>query len=189
MSLTRLVRWINGPITAAKTTWEIISGISGLAVLWAMLGWTGSNFEPISKYGWGAITFASCILSVLLAFSIAALLASIRYFRGPPKVDDINANERPADPELVNERRELIASGRRFVSELTRSARSDERFRDAIESSSLFYRLRPHLSQKFLDSLKNRNNIIVPALGSKLTGIAARLLDEIDRLESEWFGR
>ncbi len=186
MPLKRLVTLINGPVTAAKTIWEIVSGIGALTALWTLLGWAGINFEPLAKYGWGAILFASGLLSALSLLSIASLLAAVRYFRGPSQPSSETDRQRIARIQLKNEQTEIIESARKFVSSLTSEGSTDREFRDELESAELFYKLRPHLSPEFMDALNNSRTFVLPPRGSKLTGIAKRFLDEVDRLESLW---
>lgn len=85
------------------------------------------------------------------------------------------------------ERRRLIRQARSFVASACAAEGASTDFRQKLESTSLYYQLRPHLTDEFRESVgRAGRTLIVPPCGSELPGLAHCFLDELERLEREW---
>lgn len=96
-------------------------------------------------------------------------------------------NPRP-DPEktkaIWDERRDLIAGGRRLIARHTRGEAGDATFRQTLVSAPLYPQLRRHLSSGYLKKFDNGRLGIVSE--GPMDPFASMLMSELDRLESEW---
>lgn len=87
----------------------------------------------------------------------------------------------------LQERKELLAQARNFVTRTVRKNPDYGHFQKRLESDQIFFKLRPHLNEDFLKALTGGRVLVVPPRSdSQLPGIAWAFIREIDRLEKEW---
>lgn len=58
--------------------WWAVFGPSG--VLSVIMSWAASGFEPVARYGWGAIVFAGVGAACVIMIAVSVLLIGWRYF-------------------------------------------------------------------------------------------------------------
>lgn len=99
----------------------------------------------------------------------------------------LRLNPRP-DPErarvIWSERKDLIASARTAVARHTRKEAGDTQFREFFVGLPIYAQLRRHLSASYLKDFDNLRMVAVS--NNAMDAFAAGLLEELDRLESEW---
>jgi hypothetical protein len=87
-------------------------------------------------------------------------------------------------PAVYDQKAALIKNARQLVIDATARDGAATDFRTALERSSAYLQLRPHLSAGFLESVRSAGrSIIVPPHGSNLPGLAHVFLNELDRIE------
>lgn len=132
-----------------------------------------------------------------LGVSLAAFIAAVFFGTGAYVVvrsrlkpallsaDVASDGASPSQARRQDERRGLIRQARSFVASACAVEGANTSFQQKLESTSLYYRLRPHLSPEFRRSMNGRT-FVVPPDNSSLPGLAHYFLDELDRLEREW---
>lgn len=90
---SRAISFTNGPVTAAKTIYELIWGGVAYTIASAVLSAVAHAVEPISRYGWGASVLAGLVLACAAALALSVVLVAWRYFRplAPQTVDGVVA--------------------------------------------------------------------------------------------------
>jgi hypothetical protein len=90
------------------------------------------------------------------------------------------------DISTKNERAKLISRARDFVVATVKANPDHDHFRRELESSEIFLRLRPYLTDQFKHALLSGRVVVAAPRASNMPGIAWSFIGEIDRLELEW---
>jgi hypothetical protein len=87
-----------------------------------------------------------------------------------------------------SDRRSLLAGARTFTAMAVKAGGGDDAFRKELESSEIFLKLHPHLSERFLRMVRPgaRVAVVSSGSGSTMADLAIGFVKEIDRLEAEW---
>jgi hypothetical protein len=139
---------------------------------------------PISKYGCGAVVFAGVGAACIISLVASCALVSWRYFKPIPVQPNISENG--GKGSIESNRRALIAEAREFVSRTVRQNPTSADFERQLASDQSFYRLRPYFSEHF-KAVLHGHMVSYPSWEDRqMPAVAARFLDEIERLEKEW---
>ena len=154
-----------------------------------------------------AVVLVSAIISTVIYFLFRTRLASlngrIKLLRDQrdhykSKFDETADKEAQssAEPVLAPDCASDQASGKLERAALVRSARqlavnlvhtNPDGFADSLERTTIYYRIRPWLSQQFLKQMRQRGStVIIPANEGSIPPLADLFLHEVDRLEREW---
>jgi len=124
---------------------------------------------------WVTPVVAQAVFLTLAALTSGALIWSFLNTR--------NVSQQPA---AETTRRALIAEARDFVSKTIRQNPDSDHFERQLASDPIFYRLRPYFSDHFKMTLSGRMVSYPSWEDTRMPVIAARFIDEIERLEKEW---
>jgi hypothetical protein len=152
---------------------RFVTWITFFGIVSAAMSWAAAYIIPITKYGWGAVVFAGVGAACGVTLVGSCALMAWRYFNPIP--DPIESN-----------RRALIAEARELVGRLVRQYPDSAQFEKQLASDPIFYRLRPYFSKHFKAILLGRMVTYPSWEDSQIPAMAARFLDEIERIEKEW---
>jgi hypothetical protein len=158
--------------------------IAFFGLVWAFMSWVAAHITWVSKYGWGVVVFAGVGAACVVMLVVCGVLIAWRYFN-PLRGQSMTSESLERD--LIESRRTLISQSRDFVSRTIRLNPDSAYFVKQLASDQIFYRLRPYLSDQFkmvLHASMSGRMVSYPSSG--MPAIAARFIDEIERLEKEW---
>ncbi len=73
-----------------------------------------------------------------------------------------------------------------FVAQIMRNSRSDIVFKEQLEQNEMYYKIRPYLSEAFLESFNRPRTVFIQSDGKTIPVLMEKFLNELDRLEGEW---
>jgi hypothetical protein len=158
--------------------------IAYFGLVWAFMSWVAAHITWISKYGWGVVVFAGVGAACVVMLVVCGVLITWRYFNPLPEQSMTGES---LETNLIESRRVLISQARDFVSRTIRLNPDSTYFEKQLTSDQIFYRLRPYLSDQFKMVLNaSMSGRMASYPSSRMPVIAARFIDEIERLEREW---
>ena len=158
--------------------------IAYFGLVWAFMSWVAAHITWISKYGWGVVVFAGVGAACVVMLVVCGVLITWRYFNPLPGQSMTGES---LETNLIESRRVLISQARDFVSRTIRLNTDSAYFEKQLTSDQIFYRLRPYLSDQFKMVLNaSMSGRMASYPSSRMPVIAARFIDEIERLEREW---
>jgi hypothetical protein len=158
--------------------------IAFFGLVWAFMSWVATHITWVSKYGWGAVVFAGVGAACVVMLVVSGALVALRYFN--PLPGQSNTDESLERDSIKSNRRALIAEARDFVSRTVRQNPDSSHFERQLASDPIFYKLRPYFSDHFKMTLSGRMVSYPSWEDSRMPVIAARFIDEIERLEKTW---
>jgi len=183
---------IVGGIIAAPASYIVQRALGAWGVLDPLSDWLGKwlklNVSPEAA-GWTVAVFVVLTIYGIILWRVWRP-RHIHHKELPAQTVPIASAERqfiPAKPNPKKERqRDLITQGRNIAFGYTHE-NPEGGFRAYLEGQRAYADIRPHLSEEYRAKLHAQRTLYAQADGAKYETLVQWFLDEIDRLEREWF--